>query len=160
MMYTFDEYTLDMQRYELRRSRQRLTLEPLVFNVLAYLVQHHDRVIPKHELLDRLWGHTVVDDGSVRRCIRVARQVLSDAPQAPRFIETLYRRGYRFIAPVEPLAEPSTAGTPQRETDVLSGTRRQHCPACHQACGWQAMFCSACGQRLQKNPFLQGNIST
>lgn len=149
MLYTFDEYTLDTQCYELCRSSQPLNLEPLVFNVLTYLVTHHDRVIPKHELLERLWDHTVVDDGSVRRCIHVARQALHDAPHTPRFIATVSRRGYRFIAPVKPLTGLGTAGTSLRQSDGWSETRPASCPACAQACDGQARFCSACGQRLR-----------
>ena len=54
MLYSFDNFTLDTQRYELRRAGQPIPLEPQVFKVLIYLVQHYDRVVPRQELFERL----------------------------------------------------------------------------------------------------------
>ena len=55
MIYAFDEYELDTQLYELRRAGASLPLEPKVFDLLAALIQHRDRIVSKHELLEHLW---------------------------------------------------------------------------------------------------------
>jgi DNA-binding winged helix-turn-helix (wHTH) protein/class 3 adenylate cyclase len=101
MLYAFGEYTLDTQLYELRRAGELIHLGPQVFNVLAYLVQHRHRVVPKQELFDRLWPGQFVGEDALERCIRVVRRTLADRPEAPRYIATNRGRGYRFIAPVQ-----------------------------------------------------------
>jgi len=100
MLYSFDNFTLDTQRYQLRRTGQPIPLEPQVFKVLTYLVQHYDRVVPRQELFERLWPGQYVSDDALGRCIRKARQAFGDRREAPRFIKTLPRHGYHFIAPV------------------------------------------------------------
>ena len=83
MLHIFGEYTLDTQLYELRRAGERIPLGPQVFNVLAYLVQHHYRVVPKQELFERLWPGQFVGDDALERCIRVVRRALGDTRPAP-----------------------------------------------------------------------------
>jgi predicted ATPase/DNA-binding winged helix-turn-helix (wHTH) protein/class 3 adenylate cyclase len=100
MLYVFGAYTLDMQCYELRRAEELIPLGPQVFNVLAYLVAHRDRVVSRDELFARLWPEQFVTDDALGRCIRAARRALEDRPEAPRYITTTRGRGYRFIAPV------------------------------------------------------------
>ncbi len=100
MRYRFDSFTLDTQRYELSRFGQPIPLEPQVFKVLTYLLQHADRVVPREELFERLWPGQYVSDDALGRCVRQARRALGDRHQTPQFIKTLPRQGYRFIAPV------------------------------------------------------------
>src|SRR5215471_19190553 len=101
MRYVFDDYSLDTQRYELRRAGEFIALGPQVFNVLAYLVAQRDRVVSRDELFARLWPDQFVTDDALGRCIRAARRALEDRPEAPRYITTTRGRGYRFIAPVQ-----------------------------------------------------------
>jgi DNA-binding winged helix-turn-helix (wHTH) protein len=101
MLYVFGAYTLDTQLYELRRAGERIPLGPQVFNVLGYLVQHRQRVVPKQELFERLWPGQFVSDDALERCIRAARRALGDTRQAPQLIQTIRGRGYRFMAPIE-----------------------------------------------------------
>ena len=98
MLHIFGEYTLDTQLYELRRAGERIHLGPQVFNVLAYLVQHRHRVVPKQELFERLWPGQFVGDDALERCIRVVRRALGDTRHAPQLIQTIRGRGYRFMA--------------------------------------------------------------
>ncbi|MDP9145435.1 MAG: winged helix-turn-helix domain-containing protein [Actinomycetota bacterium] len=122
MNYVFGEYRFDTQLYELRRAGERIPLGPQVFNVLAYLVQHHDRVVPKQELFERLWPGQFVGDDALERCIRVVRRALGDTRSAPSYIQTIRGRGYRFLAPVAvrwPDA-PGEAGPGAPPTPVLS----------------------------------------
>lgn len=85
MLYSFDNFTLDTQRYELRRAGQPIPLEPQVFKVLTYLVQHYDRVVPRQELFERLWPDQYVSDDALGRCIRKARRAISASsfPRSP-----------------------------------------------------------------------------
>ena len=101
MRYVFGDYSLDTQRYELRHAGEFIPLGPQVFNVLAYLVAHRDRVVSRDELFARLWPDQFVTDDALGRCIRAARRALEDRPAAPRYITTTRGRGYRFIAPVQ-----------------------------------------------------------
>ncbi|MBI3326690.1 MAG: winged helix-turn-helix domain-containing protein, partial [Nitrospinae bacterium] len=101
MRYIFGDYSLDTQRYELRRAGELIHLGPQVFNVLAYLMVHRDRVVSRDELFARLWPDQFVTDDALGRCIRAARRALEDRPEAPRYIMTTRGRGYRFIAPVQ-----------------------------------------------------------
>ncbi|MGH8070816.1 MAG: AAA family ATPase [Candidatus Entotheonellia bacterium] len=101
MRYVFGDYSLDTQRYELRRAGELIPLGPQAFNVLAYLVAQRDRVVSRDELFARLWPGQFVTDDALGRCIRAARRALEDRPEAPRYIVTSRGRGYRFIAPVQ-----------------------------------------------------------
>ena len=134
MIYAFGDYELDVDRYQLRWRGDELELEPKIFEVLTYLVRHRDRVVPKAELLEELWPDQVVGEWSLTRCISVARKALQDNSTEQRVIQTLYGRGYRFVAavgevPIEP-HEPAPRSEPETGDDApsqssLIGRRRQ-----------------------------------
>ena len=107
-IYVFGAYTLDTQRYELRRAGEPLPLEPKVFDVLTYLVQQCDRLVSKDELLEQVWCGANVGEAALVRCIVAARKAIGDRPETPRIIQTVRGRGYRFVAPVT-IAAPATA---------------------------------------------------
>ena len=100
MKVTFGGFELDTDAVELRDQGGPVTLEPRVFDVLAYLVRHRDRVVPKEELLDELWGGRFVSESALSSCIRHVRRVLGDDGAAQRFVRTAHGRGFRFVAPV------------------------------------------------------------
>jgi DNA-binding winged helix-turn-helix (wHTH) protein/tetratricopeptide (TPR) repeat protein len=103
MIYVFGDCELDTRLYELRRAGMPVKIEPQVFDVLVYLIQRRDRVVPRDELLERLWfdRNVTVNEEALKRCIGAARRAIGDSGKAQRFITTQYRRGYRFVAPVE-----------------------------------------------------------
>jgi hypothetical protein len=76
-------------------------LEPQAFDVLAYLVSHRDRVVPKEELMDGVWGGRFVSETAVTSRIKQVRRALGDDGHSQRMIRTQHGRGYRFVAPVE-----------------------------------------------------------
>ena len=83
MIYRFYDYVLHTDRRELWRGEQPLALEPKVFQVLLYLVEHRERVITKAELLDRCWLDTFVSESALTRCLTRLRKVVRDAtPQS------------------------------------------------------------------------------
>ena len=99
MIYTFGDYELDTTLYELRAAGAPCPLEPRVFNVLAYLVQHRAHVVTREELLDHLWPGLRISDTLLNNYIMEARKAVGDSGQVQQVIKTLHGRGYRFIAP-------------------------------------------------------------
>ena len=106
----FGVFEADLFAKELRKSGVRIKLQEQPFQVLAALLQRSGEVITREELREKLWpADTFVDfDNGLNTAINKIREVLGDLAHNPRFIETLPRRGYRFIAPVEVLADSSS----------------------------------------------------
>jgi adenylate cyclase len=99
-MIRFADYELDSDRHRLSRGGRELHAEPKVLSVLSYLVEHRDRVVPKEELLDELWEERHVSESALTRVIRDLRRLLDDSSSEPRFIRTVYGKGFLFIAGV------------------------------------------------------------
>ncbi len=99
-VHSFDDLELDTALFELRRQGAKVPLEPQAFDVLVYLVSHRDRVVPKEELMDAIWGGRFVTEAAVTSRIKQVRRALGDSGQAQRAIQTVHGRGYRFVAPV------------------------------------------------------------
>jgi TolB-like protein/DNA-binding winged helix-turn-helix (wHTH) protein/Tfp pilus assembly protein PilF len=116
----FGLYTADLRTAELKKGQDRIPLQNLPFRVLAILVREPGRVVTREELRHQLWSaDTFVDfERGISTAVSKLREALGDSAANPRFIETVGRRGYRFIAPVSPLA-PAPGG--QRE-HCLTGT--------------------------------------
>jgi len=100
LLLTFDRFRLDPASGQLYGDSRPVPLTPKALSLLEYLAERPGRLVRKSELLDAVWPGTFVADGALKVCIREIRRALGDNPQAPRFIETAYRRGYRFIADV------------------------------------------------------------
>jgi Tol biopolymer transport system component/DNA-binding winged helix-turn-helix (wHTH) protein len=107
----FGLFELDLVTRELRKSGMRIKLQDQPFQILAMLLERPGEIVTREELQKRLWPEdTFVDfDLSLNSAVKKLRQALSDDSENPRFIETLYRRGYRFIGPVNRAALPSAA---------------------------------------------------
>ena len=111
----FSPFRLDLVNQELWRGSERLPLRGKPFAVLAYLATHPARLVPRDELLEAVWPDTHVGEGLLRGYVRELRAVLGDDAAEPRFIETVARRGYRFVAPLRGGAErPLVAAAPSR----------------------------------------------
>ena len=92
---------MDLEAGELRRAGVRLKLTGQPFQVLVILLEHAGEVVTLEDLQKRLWPDTFVDvDHNLNTAINKIREVLDDSAAAPRFVETLARRGYRFVGPV------------------------------------------------------------
>ena len=110
-LLTFDRFRLDPSSGQLHGESGPISLTPKALSLLEYLASRPGRLIMKTELLDALWPDTFVADGALKVCIREIRRALGDDAQAPRFIETAHRRGYRFIAGVTQ-SSPAAAARP------------------------------------------------
>src|SRR5579872_3187563 len=105
----FDVFELDTAVGELRRHGDRVKLPPQPLRVLEMLVRRSGEVVTRADIRERIWCDSFVDfEQGLNFCIRQIREALGDTADSPRFIETLPRRGYRFLIPVEtaPAVEP------------------------------------------------------
>src|SRR5262245_133647 len=101
MIYAFEHYELDIGLHELRCTGETVPLEPLVFNILVYLIQHRAQAVAKDELIAHLWRGQCMQDGVLVQSVVKARRAIGDNGHAQRCIKTIMGYGYRFIAPVE-----------------------------------------------------------
>jgi TolB-like protein len=110
-MFRFGEFELDLDRYELRRGGEVVKTEPRVLEVLNFLIEHRARVVPKEELLDTIWHDVHVSESAMTTAIRDARRALGDSSADPRWIRTVYGRGFRFVGEIAqaPVAAPAPA---------------------------------------------------
>ena len=100
MIYAFGACTLDTDRYELRRAGMVCPLEPHALDILTYLLQHRDRVVTKHELLEQLWPNRFVGEGILAQRLMTIRKAIGDSGQTSALHQTVHGRGYRFAAEV------------------------------------------------------------
>ena len=100
----FGDFELDEANARLLRDGSAIALSPRPFGVLCALVRRPSALLTKHDLLDEVWGHRFVGNSVLKGAISDVRTVLADDPQEARFIETVPRRGYRFIAAVTPVS--------------------------------------------------------
>ncbi|MGS1079857.1 winged helix-turn-helix domain-containing protein [Pseudoxanthomonas beigongshangi] len=110
-MLRFDDVRLDPAALQAFRNDIPLDAPPQVVDVLAYLIAHRDRIVSRHELLERFWPRAGTGgDAALNTCIRRIRTLLEDDAEAPRYIQTRPRAGYRFIGALA--GEDNAAGPP------------------------------------------------
>ncbi|HEX6421517.1 MAG TPA: winged helix-turn-helix domain-containing protein [Acidimicrobiales bacterium] len=123
MTYRFEDCELDDGALQLRVGGMPQQVEPQVFEVLAVLIRHRDRVVTKEELLDAVWHHRFVTESAVSSRIKSARRAIGDDGRSQRLIRTVHGRGYQFVGsvaadvPVAPTSD-AAAGPAQRATPV------------------------------------------
>ncbi len=98
MIYRFDAFDLDLEKLELRAGGEVRPIEPQVFALLALLIGHRERVVSRDEIIENVWDGRVVSDSAIDSRIKSARHALGDDGKAQRFIKTVHRRGFRFVA--------------------------------------------------------------
>jgi DNA-binding winged helix-turn-helix (wHTH) protein len=127
-MKEFPPFRVDLRNQCLWRGSERITLTPKAFAVLLLLVEHAGRLVTHDQLLDAIWPDASVQPEVLKSHILTIRHSLGDSAKNPSFIETLPRRGYRFIAPVHARkeqrgAEPVSAVHETEATDALQVLR-------------------------------------
>jgi Tol biopolymer transport system component/DNA-binding winged helix-turn-helix (wHTH) protein len=120
----FGVFEVDLRAGELRKSGLKLRLRGQAFQVLAMLLEHPGEVVTREELQQRLWPEgTFVDfDHGLNTAVNKIREVLGDSAENPRFVETLARRGYRFIAPVEKAGRTVPPGKSSPEVRMMASS--------------------------------------
>ena len=128
----FGAFEADLDARELRKQGMHIKLQEQPFQVLAFLLDHSGEIVTRDQLRQRLWpADTFVDaDNSLNAIINRLREALGDSAESPRFVETLPRRGYRFVAPVTEVKstegrsapEDTTLATPARPDEVQASS--------------------------------------
>jgi pimeloyl-ACP methyl ester carboxylesterase/DNA-binding winged helix-turn-helix (wHTH) protein len=128
--FRFDEYSIDVDRRELRRGAELVEIGPQVFDLLVYLIRNRDRVVSKDDLLDAVWEGRTVSESTLTSRINAARRAIGDSGAGQTLIKTVSRKGFRFVgevaddqapppaAPVSP-AGPATPG-PRQEVQFCT----------------------------------------
>ncbi|MEN1729459.1 MAG: winged helix-turn-helix domain-containing protein [Pseudomonadota bacterium] len=119
-VWAFDSFRLS-QSEGLKQDGAAVMLEPKTLDVLIYLVRHRDRIVSRDDLLEAVWGETVVEEAVLSQTIFKLRKQLGDSAKTPRFITTYHRRGYQFIHPLQTQAMPSGPAS-SRSPMLLVGT--------------------------------------
>jgi TolB-like protein/DNA-binding winged helix-turn-helix (wHTH) protein/Tfp pilus assembly protein PilF len=112
-----EDFELDLTARRLSRGSRVLKVERIPLEILALLIEHWGKTVPRDEIVARVWGKGAFldTDNSIRGAIRKIRQVLKDDPEQPRFIQTITGQGYRFIAPLTNAEEEKDAAGPPGE---------------------------------------------
>lgn len=116
MIYRFGPFELDLAKAELRAGGEPRPLEPQVFALLAFLVEHRERLVSRDEIHEKVWDGRIVTDAAVASRIKSARKALGDDGKAQRYIRTIHGQGFRFVADVRTLA-------PEPGVVALAGAR-------------------------------------
>lgn len=100
MIYHIGPFELDLAKVELRKGGSPRPLEPQVFALLAFLVEHRERLVSKDEIFEKVWDGRVVSDSALSSRVKMARKALGDDGRAQHFIKTIHGKGFRFVADV------------------------------------------------------------
>jgi DNA-binding winged helix-turn-helix (wHTH) protein/Tol biopolymer transport system component len=110
-LYTFGEFSLNVEDHTLDRNGETIPITPKMFDLLLVFLENPGRVLKKDILLQTVWPDSFVEEGNITYNIRQLRRVMEDDAQSPKYIETIPRRGYRFLLPVDSF----TTVTPDKE---------------------------------------------
>lgn len=105
--YSFDDVFVDLNNFRVMKHGQAKKVEPRAFDVLVYLIEHRGRVVEKKELFEQVWKQSFVTDGTLAQEIKNIRRAIGDDAGSPRFIKTIPKHGYRFIAEVTEVTPPT-----------------------------------------------------
>src|SRR5215203_2383294 len=109
--YRFDDVTIDCENFHVQKNGEGISLTPRAFDVLIFLIKNGDRVVEKQEIFDSVWKDAFVSDNALTKIIKEIRHSLDDSPDKPRYIETVVKRGYRFIGkPDQPISKDGETG--------------------------------------------------
>ena len=121
--YEFDRFRIDTKRHLLMRDGGPIAIKAKALDTLVLLVQHAGRLLEKDELMNRLWPDTAVEEANLTQNIFEVRKALGEVPGEQRFIATVARRGYRFVAEVRAIGDEASA-----RDDVADGDRHSKPP--------------------------------
>jgi TolB-like protein len=99
-VYRFDGFVVDPEAWRLSRTGQEIHLDPKVLKLLIYLINNNDRLVTRQELMDTVWGDTIISESALTKAVARLRKALGDDSATHRYLETVRSQGYRFIAMV------------------------------------------------------------
>src|SRR6267143_5451581 len=103
--YEFGRFRVKSDERVLLRGEEPVPLTPKAFDILLALLQNDGRIVPKDDLMKKVWPNTFVEEGNLTQNVSLLRKALGESANGPQFIETVPRRGYRFVAPVKRASE-------------------------------------------------------
>ena len=129
MIFRFNQFALDIDRYQFSDAGDPVSMEPLVFDLLVYLVEHRERVVTRDELLENLWKGKVVTDSALGARLKDVRKAVGDSGSQQSVIKTLHGRGYQFVAKIDELSGGSDAqpARSSREIGLKDQSPMQYC---------------------------------
>jgi len=130
VIYVFDDYSLDIERRELRRGTKLVAVEPQVFDILQYLIAQRERVVSKEDLIDAVWGGRIVSESTLSSRLTAVRHAIGDSGDAQRLIRTIPRKGLRFVGEVAEAADASSVRTLRTTTSAAMVASAGGDPAC------------------------------
>ena len=111
-IYRFDDFLVDPDTWKLSKNGGEVHVEPIVLKLLIHLISHRDRLVTRQELMDTVWGDTVISESALSKAVARLRKALQDDSAAPRYLETVHSQGYRFIAEVDENDHPDFVAAP------------------------------------------------
>ena len=124
--YEFANFRLDLSEKILLNDGKPVPLTPKVFDTLKVLLENAGRLLEKDELMNKIWQDRFVEEGNLTFNIKMLRKALGDDAAKPQFIETVQRRGYRFIAEVKEFQETVSSVAQNEKADLPSQSRRPY----------------------------------
>jgi TolB-like protein len=121
VIYRFDDFELDTQGFELRQSGRPRHVEPLVFDLLAFLARNAGRVIGRDEVVDQVWKGRVVSDATISSAVKSARKALGDSGDSQNYIRTVRGRGFQFAGKVLAAGRPAEGGSDEAAAALPRG---------------------------------------
>ena len=105
MRYCFEEFAFDIDRRELHRGAEVVSITPQVFDLLEYLIRNRERVVSKDDLINAVWNGRIVSDAALTTRLNAVRAAIGDTGEEQRLIKTLPRKGFRFVGQVREARE-------------------------------------------------------
>ncbi|HEY0462274.1 MAG TPA: winged helix-turn-helix domain-containing protein [Pyrinomonadaceae bacterium] len=124
--YDFANFRLDVSQKVLLRDEKPVALTPKVFDTLEFFLENAGRLLEKDELMQKIWQDRFVEESNLTSNIKMLRKALGDNAASPRFIQTVQRRGYRFVAEVKPLSRPFSPANKAPAADTPLAGRKPY----------------------------------
>ncbi|HEX8197738.1 MAG TPA: winged helix-turn-helix domain-containing protein [Pyrinomonadaceae bacterium] len=119
-VYEFDDVVIDSSNFRVFKAGQTKKITPRAFEILLFLIGRNGQLVSKQELFEAIWKESFVTDNALTRMVKEIRQVIGDDADSPRFIETVPKRGYRFIAETKSVKTAKSAADTENQKDVSS----------------------------------------
>lgn len=125
MLYKFDSFELDAEKYELRRHGVAQHVEPQTFDFLHFLIQNSERVVTREEIIDQVWQGRIVSETTISSCVKSTRKILGDDGEHQKYIKTTRGRGFQFIKNVTVFNGQSTSKN-ENNTSIISSQIKKY----------------------------------
>src|SRR5262245_24437811 len=119
-IYEFDDFRVDTGQFFLIKAGQTIPITPTVFRILLVLLEHAGQMVTKEDLMKSVWPDCFVEAGNLNRNVSTLRKALDEKPSDHRYIETLPKTGYRFIAPVRSIKYQAPTGALRKPASAVT----------------------------------------